>query len=118
MRIFTKQTISQSVHIQILCSWVSFKDYNKGYLGIEPCPSELVFESPVRSGFLTPQGLNRDRNRSTLFPEVKKTGLDRKKTTDCGFNRSLDWSRSAPVLTSLRPVLQQVFYNYEGVSIK
>jgi len=40
MRIFTKETVSQSVHIQILCSWVSFKNYNKGYLGTEPCPSE------------------------------------------------------------------------------
>jgi len=38
--IFTKETVSQSVHIQILCSWVSFKDYNKGYLGREPFPWE------------------------------------------------------------------------------
>jgi len=76
-------------------------------------PEGVVFESPVQSGFLTPQGLNRDRNRSTLFPEVKKTGPDRKKTADRGFNRS----RSAPVLTGLRPVLQQIFYNYESVTL-
>ena len=44
----------------------------------------LVFESPVRSGFLTPQGLNRNRNRSTLVPEVKKTGPDHKKTKNRG----------------------------------
>ena len=63
-----------------------------------------MFESPVRSGFLTPQGLNRNHNRSAIFPEVKKTGPDRKKTADRGFNRSLDRSQSAPVLTGLRQV--------------
>jgi len=73
----------------------------------------IVFESPVWSSFLTPQGLNRDRNRSTLFPDVKKTGPDHKKTADRGFNRS----QSAPVLTGLRPVLQQIFYNYESVTL-
>jgi hypothetical protein len=36
------------------------------------------------SGFLVPQGLNRNRNRSTFVPEVKKTGLDRKKTKNRG----------------------------------
>jgi len=79
--------------------------------------SPLVFESPVQSGFLTPQGLNQDRNQSTLFPEVKKTGPDHKKTTDHGFNQSLDRSWSALVLTGLRPVLQQIFYNYESVTL-
>jgi hypothetical protein len=46
--------------------------------------SGLVFESPVWSGFLVPQGLNRNRNRSTFVPEVKKTGPDRKKTENRG----------------------------------
>jgi hypothetical protein len=47
-------------------------------------PYYLVFESPVWSGFLVPQGLNRNRNRSTFVPEVKKTGPDRKKTENRG----------------------------------
>ena len=71
---------------------------------VRPLTYGVVFESPVRSGFLTPQGLNRNRNRSALSPEVKKTGPDRKKTADRGFNRSLDRSQSAPVLTGLRQV--------------
>ncbi|KIM38959.1 hypothetical protein M413DRAFT_58577, partial [Hebeloma cylindrosporum] len=56
-----------------------------------------VFESLVQPSSLTPKGLNHNRNQSTFVPEVKKTRPDRKKTADCGFNRSLDWSRSAPV---------------------
>jgi len=54
-------------------------DYGLQFVSIthSPCCS-LVFESLVWSGFLTPQGLN----RSALFPEVKKTRPDRKKTTD------------------------------------
>ncbi|EDR10723.1 uncharacterized protein LACBIDRAFT_324576 [Laccaria bicolor S238N-H82] len=32
----------------------------------------LVFESPVRSGFLMPRGVNRNRNRSAFSPEVKR----------------------------------------------
>ena len=46
----------------------------------------LVFESPVWSSFLTPQGLNCNCNQSALFPEVKKTRPDRKKTADNSFN--------------------------------
>ncbi|EDR07735.1 uncharacterized protein LACBIDRAFT_298227 [Laccaria bicolor S238N-H82] len=34
--------------------------------------SRLVFESPVRSGFLMPRGANRNRNRSAFSPEVKR----------------------------------------------
>ncbi|EDR00565.1 uncharacterized protein LACBIDRAFT_313214 [Laccaria bicolor S238N-H82] len=32
----------------------------------------IVFESPVRSGFLMPRGVNRNRNRSAFSPEVKR----------------------------------------------
>ncbi|EDQ98967.1 uncharacterized protein LACBIDRAFT_318422 [Laccaria bicolor S238N-H82] len=32
----------------------------------------LVFESPVRSGFLMPRGVNRNRNWSAFSPEVKR----------------------------------------------
>ncbi|EDR00832.1 uncharacterized protein LACBIDRAFT_312831 [Laccaria bicolor S238N-H82] len=32
----------------------------------------VVFESPVRSGFLMPRGVNRNRNRSAFSPEVKR----------------------------------------------
>ncbi|EDR06910.1 uncharacterized protein LACBIDRAFT_299259 [Laccaria bicolor S238N-H82] len=60
-----------------------------------------LFESPVWSGLLTPRGFNRDRNQSTLFPEVKKTGLDHKRSWSAVFLQSLDWFQSAPVLTSL-----------------
>jgi len=45
----------------------------------------VVLESPVRSGFLTPEGLDRDRDRSTFILEVKKTGPDRKKTETAVF---------------------------------
>ncbi|EDR12542.1 uncharacterized protein LACBIDRAFT_323858 [Laccaria bicolor S238N-H82] len=31
-----------------------------------------LFESPVRSGFLMPRGVNRNRNRSAFSPEVKR----------------------------------------------
>src|SRR5271169_7186690 len=41
------------------------------------CGSSLVFKSPVRSGFLTPRGLDRDQDRSIKFPGPQKTGLDR-----------------------------------------
>ncbi|EDQ98228.1 uncharacterized protein LACBIDRAFT_307324 [Laccaria bicolor S238N-H82] len=33
---------------------------------------KLVFESPVRSGFLMPRGVNCNRNRSAFPPEVKR----------------------------------------------
>ncbi|EDQ98014.1 uncharacterized protein LACBIDRAFT_316679 [Laccaria bicolor S238N-H82] len=33
---------------------------------------QVVFESPVRSGFLMPRGVNRNRNRSAFSPEVKR----------------------------------------------
>jgi len=33
---------------------------------------ELVFESPVWSGFLMPKSFNHNRNRSAFFLEVKK----------------------------------------------
>ncbi|EDR08659.1 uncharacterized protein LACBIDRAFT_297063 [Laccaria bicolor S238N-H82] len=36
-----------------------------------PSP-QLVFESPVRSGFLMPRGINHNRNRSAFSPEVKR----------------------------------------------
>ncbi|EDQ98584.1 uncharacterized protein LACBIDRAFT_298843 [Laccaria bicolor S238N-H82] len=32
----------------------------------------IVFESPVRSGFLMPRGVNHNRNRSAFSPEVKR----------------------------------------------
>ncbi|EDR10774.1 uncharacterized protein LACBIDRAFT_315543 [Laccaria bicolor S238N-H82] len=39
----------------------------------QPRPRKmLVFESPVRSGFLMPRGVNRNRNRSAFSPEVKR----------------------------------------------
>jgi len=66
-----------------------FLPSNKGW--------SVVFESPVWSGFLTLQGLNHNCNPSALFPEVKKTRLDCKKTAGHSFNWSLDWSQSAPV---------------------
>jgi len=39
----------------------------------------VVFESPVWSSFLTPQGLNRNRNRSALLTEVKKKNQTEKR---------------------------------------
>ena len=33
---------------------------------------QVVFECPVRSGFLMPKGFNRNRNRSAFSPEVKR----------------------------------------------
>ncbi|EDR06656.1 uncharacterized protein LACBIDRAFT_328529 [Laccaria bicolor S238N-H82] len=54
---------------------------------------KVVFESPVWSALLMPRGFNCNRNRSTLFPEVKKTRLDRKilrPVSVCtSFNRSM-----------------------------
>jgi len=78
---------------------------------------ELVFESLVRSGFLMPKGFNCNHNWSSLFSEVKKTKPDCKKTTDHGILQSLDWSWSAPVVTSLWPVFRPIFCNYESVTL-
>ena len=39
---------------------------------------ELVLESLVRSGYLVPQGSNRDRDRLGFVPRPKITGPDRK----------------------------------------
>ena len=38
---------------------------------------QLVFKSPVRSGFLGPGGSNRDRDRLAFFRNPKITGPDR-----------------------------------------
>jgi len=40
--------------------------------------SQLVLESPVRSGYLVPQGSNRDRDRLGFVPRPKITGPDHK----------------------------------------
>ncbi|EDR00992.1 uncharacterized protein LACBIDRAFT_312735 [Laccaria bicolor S238N-H82] len=42
-----------------------------GFCG-SPWSNQVVFESPVRSGFLMPRGVNRNRNRSAFSPEVKR----------------------------------------------
>ena len=49
--------------------------------------SFLVFGSLVRSGFLMPQGLNRNRNRSSQFEKCQKTGLNRNRPVFCGLLR-------------------------------
>ena len=67
-----------------------------------PLTTSARKSGPVR--FFGPKFLDRDRDRSALVLGLKKTGPDRKKTADRGFNRSLDRSQSAPVLTGLRPV--------------
>ncbi|EDQ99331.1 uncharacterized protein LACBIDRAFT_316721 [Laccaria bicolor S238N-H82] len=36
------------------------------------CDQQRLFESPVRSGFLMPRGVNSNRNRSAFSPEVKR----------------------------------------------
>ena len=36
-------------------------------------PRKLVFESPVRSGYLVPRGSNRDRDRLAFVPKPKIT---------------------------------------------
>src|SRR6266508_1810737 len=50
----------------------------------------LVFGSPVRSGFLTPRVINRNRNRSFYFQIPKKTGPNRCGPVHIGFLRSQD----------------------------
>jgi hypothetical protein len=49
---------------------------------------EVVFESLVRSGLLAHFWKDRDRDRSTLIPEWKKTGPDRRKPVFCGLLQS------------------------------
>ncbi|EDQ99991.1 uncharacterized protein LACBIDRAFT_315013 [Laccaria bicolor S238N-H82] len=49
--------------------------------------AKLVFESPVRSGFLMPRGINRNRNWSAFSPEVKRpdrTAKNRSLRSFCG----------------------------------
>ena len=67
-------------------------------------PLHLVFGSPVRSGFLTPRVINRNRNRSFYFRIPKKTGPNRCGPVHIGFLRSQDRLRPVTVLTSLKPV--------------
>src|SRR6266545_7523875 len=47
----------------------------------------VVFGSPVRSGFLTPRAIDRDRNRSFYFRIPKKTGPNRCGPVHIGFLR-------------------------------
>ena len=42
-----------------------------------PDQSEIVLESPVRSGYLPPSASNRDRDRLALLRKLIKTGPDR-----------------------------------------
>jgi hypothetical protein len=44
----------------------------------------LVFESPVRSGLLALIALDRNRNRSSIFETLRKTGPDRQRPVFCG----------------------------------
>ncbi|EDQ99162.1 uncharacterized protein LACBIDRAFT_317518 [Laccaria bicolor S238N-H82] len=51
------------------------------------CSVASAFESPVRSGFLMPRGVNRNRNRSAFSPEVKRPDRTAKRpqtTVFCG----------------------------------
>ena len=66
---------------------------HQSYLGTEnlgqywtPIQSEyrIVFGSLVRSGFLMPQGLNHNRNRSSQFEKCQKTRLNRNRPVFCG----------------------------------
>jgi len=41
------------------------------------CQWEVVFGSPVRSGFLTQRAIDQDRNQSIYFQIRKKTGPNR-----------------------------------------
>ena len=47
-------------------------------------PFRVVLGSPVRSGLLTPKGVDRDRDRSSKFEKWQKTGPNRCKPVQCG----------------------------------
>jgi hypothetical protein len=62
---------------------------------------EVVFKSPVRSGFGGSKGLDRDRDRSSTVHRPQKTGQNR-----CGplYNGSMRFfAVTRPVLTSYGP---------------
>jgi len=54
----------------------------------------LVFGIPVQSGFLMPQGLNHNRNRSSQFKKCQKTGLNCNRPVFCGYRTGFNrfWS--------------------------
>jgi len=55
---------------------------------------QLVFESPVRSGLLVPSALDRNRNRSSQFQKLPKTGPNRDRPVFCGYKTGFNrlWS--------------------------
>ena len=57
----------------------------------------LVFESPVRSGFLTPRAIDQDRDQSFKIQIWQKTGPDWYEPVFCGFLRLQDWSKPVTV---------------------
>src|SRR6266540_69918 len=52
---------------------------------LNQCPCQRVFGSLVRSSFLTPRVINRNRNRSFYFQIPKKTGPNRCGPVHIGF---------------------------------
>ena len=66
--------------------------------------SSLVFESPVRSGFLTPRVIDRDRDRSFEIEIGQKTGPNRYGPVFCGLLQLQDRSKPVMVQTGPKPV--------------
>jgi len=65
--------------------------------------------SALKSGpvwFFCPKRTDRDRDQSTYFLKLKKTGPGPQKTKDRSLLQSLDQSWSEPLTTSLGPVFQ------------
>ena len=64
----------------------------------------VVFESPVRSGFLAPRALDRDRDQSFNSQFVEKTGPNRYGPVLVGLLRLQDRSEPVMVQTGPKPV--------------
>ena len=70
-----KNTASKIFHIIYLPSIYLLNHLQNIQIGMD---LGIVLESPVWSGYLVPQGSNRDRDRLGLVPRPKITGPDRK----------------------------------------
>ena len=64
----------------------------------------VVFESPVRSGFLTPRVIDWDRDRSFEIEIGQKTGPNRYGPVFCGLLQLQDRSKPVMVQTGPKPV--------------
>ena len=85
-----------------------------------------MFKSPVQSGFWPSKSGNRDRNRSSNFLDVSKTGLDRLGPVFTGPTSVGNQLATGLDQNQLRPVAQPVetgffvggAYFYKVISIK